>query len=545
MYSLQKYNYNDNEYICIITKLLIFERTYNIFYRGNKKIFSEEIEMLKIGLIIPSDYMVPVWFQLLVNRIIDENIGRIIEVRTIPKSKTHHIDKNFFYNLDNFLFENSVKKGKRINFLKKNKLNLGRVPLFDGDNKSENTADLFLSLEKMQIIRDDNSNFGLWEYYIDDCNISDIYFGLRSVANESSISVKVMSRFESGNMLIVDARVKNARSFIITKNIIAEKLIELTIQALKRVMISGLDNYTKNEIYPTCLHKTNKLYCKIFINAILKTLNKKNMAETEWFLLLGKKGKSFPVNEAGLQYIYQDSSVFFADPFLFQHGDQTYLFVEEFHFSNSKGVIAVLKKNHDGEYIRIGTALERPYHLSYPFIFRYANEIYMIPETSQANTVDLYKCIDFPMKWENTKTILSNVKACDTTLLFHDNIWWMFTSIERNGWGYDEQLYLYYSDDPINGKWAEHLLNPIVMDTRYARMAGNIIIKEGKLIRPAQDCSKVYGDAINYMEIQTLTKEDYNEKIVFDTTPEKKYLGIHTYNEMDTEFIIDVRRYKK
>jgi hypothetical protein len=44
--------------------------------------------------------------------------------------------------------------------------------------------------------------------------------------------------------------------------------------------------------------------------------------------------------------------------------------------------------------------LERSYHLSYPFIFRWGSDIFMIPETSDNRTVEVYRAVEFPGKWE-------------------------------------------------------------------------------------------------------------------------------------------------
>ena len=35
--------------------------------------------------------------------------------------------------------------------------------------------------------------------------------------------------------------------------------------------------------------------------------------------------------------------------------------------------------------------LEKPYHLSYPYLFEYQGQLYMMPESNENNTIDLYK----------------------------------------------------------------------------------------------------------------------------------------------------------
>ena len=44
------------------------------------------------------------------------------------------------------------------------------------------------------------------------------------------------------------------------------------------------------------------------------------------------------------------------------------------------------------------------------------SELYIMPESSSNNTIDLYKCIDFPYKWKK-KTLIDNILAVDSNLI--------------------------------------------------------------------------------------------------------------------------------
>ena len=41
------------------------------------------------------------------------------------------------------------------------------------------------------------------------------------------------------------------------------------------------------------------------------------------------------------------------------------------------------------EYVFIGTALEESFHLSFPYIFEFNNDIYMVPESSKNRDIRL------------------------------------------------------------------------------------------------------------------------------------------------------------
>ena len=101
--------------------------------------------------------------------------------------------------------------------------------------------------------------------------------------------------------------------------------------------------------------------------------------------------------------------------------------------------------------------MKEKFHLSYPHIFKDNNEYYMIPETMEDSSIRLYKAINFPMKWEFKKTLISNISAVDTTTLFYKNKVWLFTNIAKNGASDWEELYLFYSDSILGGRIHIHL----------------------------------------------------------------------------------------
>ena len=42
--------------------------------------------------------------------------------------------------------------------------------------------------------------------------------------------------------------------------------------------------------------------------------------------------------------------------------------------------------------------LDEPFHMSYPYVFKWQEDFYMIPESQEANSVRLYRALDFPTK---------------------------------------------------------------------------------------------------------------------------------------------------
>lgn len=245
---------------------------------------------------------------------------------------------------------------------------------------------------------------------------------------------------------------------------------------------------------------------------------------------------------------YRDGT-FIADPFVVSKGENIYIFVEEFDYKKAKGHISLTSINGAGIQGPIQTIIENPYHMSYPFIFEVNGIHYLMPETSSNNTIQLYRCVEFPAKWEFQQNLMENINAKDSTLFYFEQKWWLFTSINETGFkeiAYNE-LFLFYSDDLFSGQWKSHPLNPIVTDAGFSRSAGKIFRKDGKIYRPSQDCKGNYGNAINFSQITVLNESDYQEVIISKVRPDwdVKLKGLHTFNFENDVAVIDVFQDRK
>jgi len=233
---------------------------------------------------------------------------------------------------------------------------------------------------------------------------------------------------------------------------------------------------------------------------------------------------------------------FWADPFVIYKDNRYYIYVEEMKY-NDKGHISLIVMDEQGHCEKPVRILEKPYHLSYPFIFSWQGNHYMIPESGANRTVDVYRLEHFPAKWTFHATLLSKIKAADTTLYFYQNRWWLFTNIQQNmGTANWVELFLFYADSPFSDNWISHPQNPIVSDVRRARPAGSIYEQHGKLFRPAQDCSKTYGYGIRVHQILTMNEQEYHEVEVRYIEPDwdSSIKGIHTINKAHNLTIVDV-----
>ena len=261
----------------------------------------------------------------------------------------------------------------------------------------------------------------------------------------------------------------------------------------------------------------------------------------QWFLLYDIR-EGISTSFRRFKHITPPKDRFWADPFIVARDNKYYVFIEEFLYATQKGHISLIVMNKDGSFEPPVRILETPYHLSYPFVFEFENNFYLIPESSANRTVELYKCTAFPFKWEFQRNLMNNCGAVDTTLIQWQGRWWMFVNqIQTVGASSWDELFLHYSDSPFSDNWTPHQRNPVVSDARSARPAGRLFVRNGRLYRPSQNCSGHYGYGFNICEITKLTETEYEEKIVSRVEPkwDKNIVSTHTINYEDGLTIID------
>lgn len=233
---------------------------------------------------------------------------------------------------------------------------------------------------------------------------------------------------------------------------------------------------------------------------------------------------------------------FFADPFIIKKENKYYIFIEEFIYRFNKGNISVIEMDEKGNYEKPVKVIDKSYHLSYPFIFKNKNDYFLVPESRSNKTIELYKCVEFPFKWEFQMNLMKNIEAVDGTLFHYQNKWWLFANIVENpGASSLDELFLFYSEELYTIDWIPHPLNPVVSDARKSRPAGSIFIHNGKIIRPSQNNSKIYGYGLKINEIRTLTEKKYEEIEIDSIEPnwDKQIIATHTFNNAGNLTVID------
>lgn len=232
---------------------------------------------------------------------------------------------------------------------------------------------------------------------------------------------------------------------------------------------------------------------------------------------------------------------FLADPFIWYKGDSHYCFVEDYSYKTKVGCITVYEITKDG-HKRLGVALKESFHLSYPFLLENKGELYMCPGTHQSNDIRLYKCIDFPLKWQLEKILIKDVSASDTDIFYRNGKWWLLTNICSSGLGnHNSELHVFSSNELLSNSWKSHPKNPVIYDPLMARNGG-ILFDQDNVYRVFQKHGwNLYGQAFGVSKIIDLTDSSYDEDVQFIVEPKffKGIKGTHTYSYKNGLMAID------
>jgi hypothetical protein len=198
-----------------------------------------------------------------------------------------------------------------------------------------------------------------------------------------------------------------------------------------------------------------------------------------------------------------------AHPFLIVTDSLYYMFFTAKDGKTDKGGIGMAesKDGLDWKYRQI--VIQESYVLAYPYVFKWQNDYFMIPEAHTETSVRLYKAIEFPYKWQHEGDLIKDEKLFVPTVVRYKEMWWMFTVQPGN-----ETLRLFYADE-LRGPWTEHPESPVVeKDLNIARPAGRPFVLDGTLYRIGMDCYPTYGEKVHAFKITEISTKTYKEEMI-------------------------------
>ena len=244
-------------------------------------------------------------------------------------------------------------------------------------------------------------------------------------------------------------------------------------------------------------------------------------------------------NFSEFTYIKNSFRYWRADPFLFEHKGETYIFAELFDRLKGKGKIGVAKiKN--GKCGKFKICLDLPWHLSYPCVYKQNSEIYMVPECARSGKITVYKSKSFPYEWEESYVLYEGVGVDTTPVQIEGHPFGFFTTLKTKD--NNKNNCLYYIDN--DSKQAQLLTE----NDLTVRSAGHVFSIGSKTLRPSQDCKNSYGGGLFFKMIDDCSVEHFKESNFrrIDVSDIKtnnssiSFNGIHTYNKTNIYEIIDL-----
>lgn len=463
---------------------------------------------------------------------------------------------------------NTIDKGSIINKLKtvetiflkpKRKGYLDIFSSVDAEIIKSYTLDIILRLE-FNIIKGDilnSAKYGIWSLHHADNAINRGgpagFWEILHHHTSVGVTLQQLTPELNGGLVIDKAFFNYHWSFVKTNRLILESSVSLLFKNIRQLQI---DNYSPTEsiVYYNSPYKTPNLANVIkYIFGFYSKLSSKVFGRMK-YLLFGIRydcwtlciGKGDFLNSAlfRLNPIKLPKHEFWADPFIFNYRDDNYIFFENYNYSSKIGKISCGRIK-DSELVDITVVLDLDYHLSYPFIFEENGDIFLMPETSENNRLEIYKCINFPNKWELYSTAFEGEMVADASFYVDDNSQrWLFINKQDDlNSTMENELFIYKVDSLKLEHLEPHLQNPVIINSKTARNGGAIFKYKNEIYRPSQaNIEGVYGRALNINKIEKLTIEEYVEKTIVTTYPNfhKGLLGVHHLHQINGMFVIDV-----
>lgn len=241
--------------------------------------------------------------------------------------------------------------------------------------------------------------------------------------------------------------------------------------------------------------------------------------QDRWALAYAREGPQCPHPH----WIEPPPGHFYADPFLVERNGQPWVFFEDFSAATGRGQIAASPLLQPDPQ----PALCLDWHLSYPYLVEFGEELFCIPEQHERNQVSLYRCLEFPGQWTQEAVLLDGFAGVDPTVIWWDESWWMWLGDQRRR--ARDHVFL-FSAPSLTGPWREHRQSPAILRHDLARPGGKPWLEHGRWMRPAQNRSRTYGGGLVVYAVEVLSHDTYceSEQRRWDPLPHWPYPdGLH------------------
>jgi len=405
------------------------------------------------------------------------------------------------------------------------------------------------------------SKYGVWSYHHgDNTEYQGRPAGFWEMYDSNLLTgtvLRVLTENNDGDRVIYRSygATRSFESLLVNRCSTFQKAIPFVARCLRKIDEHGLAGIAPEAKAPATSHRVygtprNGQMLRFLTRAAFKMLAARIQEclcidPNHWFLAIARGVAPGQPLVGKVTALYPPKGRFWADPMIVSSKGQVFVFFEDYDYTLRRAHISVVELDATG---RAGTpraALVTDHHLSYPFVFEWRGEYFMIPETASMNAVHLYRAVEFPTRWEYVQDLLTDINAVDATICVHGGRWYLFTCVSESGGSTCDELFLFVAETPL-GPWIPHPMNPIVSDVRSARPAGALFYRDGVLYRPAQNSAKTYGHSLAIMEVTELTPDRYAERLAYRIEPDwlPNIYGCHTISMAGDLMALDCKTFK-
>ena len=418
------------------------------------------------------------------------------------------------------------------------------LEIFEATLVNDTSVDVVLHFDNYSEIANQRYGYGrlgFWFFRFGAHNLNATDAARRAAAAGSALESSLWAKFPDGSCVCLYQSFGQLDHFAIWRS------VARTLAKSSYFPARALSRYRRKGSLVTCIAEDPLIYPSVIasylaeMRAILRKVVNTLFYNEQWIVIVGKEQNLMPNLNQYQWLLNPPADCFWADPFPIEKDGRIWILLEVLPFTKKQGYLAAIELLADGSHGEPQTIMTSDKHLSYPFIFSWQDELYLLPETGKSREVTLWKCQQFPDRWIKAATLLTDVCFADATLIEHQGLWWLFLTIgEEDGICLQDELHLYYATS-LFGCWTPHIENPIKSDARNSRPAGNLFYRNGELYRPAQDCGTGYGKAIVLNRINQLDTEGFSETPVarIDASWHKECTGTHTLSHSKNYWALD------
>ena len=250
-----------------------------------------------------------------------------------------------------------------------------------------------------------------------------------------------------------------------------------------------------------------------------------------------------------------DDTFWYADPILTVYRGETVLLMESFDMRTQTGSIACAKFDDAGRLSAPKVILQEPYHMSFPMVFTWNDDLYMIPETCGNRSLNLYRCEGDIEKWTLVKSFPVEEELVDTVV----------TGIQEDH--VELHCSALHEKDKFKNKWQKFRILKdrddfrLEADTAFNanrdynngyRMAGSLITEGDIPILPTQESTDIDYGAYLYLndfsgrDITSLPvlKKVTPDNILLPDVDQKEQIGVHSYGLTEKIEVVDMRYFR-